>query len=93
MEQNGWNDIIVSKNQKCNKKALKDFLKIMSHTWNPIKYAVKALGRRETIHVIIGDAIMKTLYEQLLSVDSILSEKMVHTIKSKINEAYTDKLM
>ena len=31
---------------------------------------------------------MNTLYEQLLSVDFILSEKLVHTIKSKIIEVY-----
>lgn len=59
---------------------------------NPIKDAVEALSRRDS-NLLVADAIINALYEQLLSINTSLSQQMVSTIKEKINERRNLKIL
>lgn len=67
-------------------------LEALVEVLNPIKDAVEALSRRDS-NLLIADAIMNTLYEQLVSTNSSLSRKMVDTIKNKMNDRRDNNML
>ncbi|XP_073834402.1 uncharacterized protein [Musca autumnalis] len=67
-------------------------IEILVNVLYPIKEAVEALSRRDT-NLIIADAVLKKLYDQLNSIDHTISRKLLETIKARITDRRDSKMM
>lgn len=67
-------------------------LEMLVEVLTPVKDAVEALSRRDS-NLLIADAIMNTLFDQLLLIKSSFSQALTESIKEKISQRRDDKML